>query len=184
VWRWVSTTSVSIFVCGLGAAALFLPWAEATVILFDPAKPPRPDGALEVRQFYTESYPGYRFWHAGAAAGGFLAVLVLLVAAGGLAPAPLWRSAAQLAICAAVIGVVIAGMNYRHTMAEGDQEAGRAVQLSWGPVNIAVIGLAVAVMLLAAVELRGRIAGRRQGQISAEQSAVADPARDSASGGS
>jgi hypothetical protein len=166
--RWVSTTSLAIVLCGLGAAALFVPWAEATVVLFDPVKPPRPDGSLEARRFYTESYPGYRFWHAGAAAGGFLALLVLLVAAGGLHPVPPWRSAAQLAVGAAVIGMVIAGMNYRYAVAEGDLAVGRAVQLSWGPVNIAVIGLAAAVMLLAAVELRGRIAGRRRGRVSAE----------------
>jgi hypothetical protein len=63
-------------------------------------------------------------------------------------------------------------MNYRYAVAEGDLASGRAVQLSWEPVNIAVIGLAVAVMVLAAIELRRRIAGR--GPVSAEPSAAAD----------
>jgi hypothetical protein len=182
VRRWVSTTGVAILLCGLGAAALFLPWADANVILFDPAKPPRPDGVLEGRRFYTESYPGYRFWHAGAAAGGFLALLVLLIAAGGLDPVPLWRSVVQLAIGAAVIGVVIAGMNHKYPVAEGDLAAGRVVQLTWGPVNIAVIGLAVAVMLLAAVELRSRIAGR--GRVGDKPSTATNPAGDVGSGSS
>jgi hypothetical protein len=65
-----------------------LPWAEVTVVLFNPAKPPQPDGSLTAQRFYTESYSGYRFWHAGAAAGGFLGLLLLLVATGGLAPVP------------------------------------------------------------------------------------------------
>jgi hypothetical protein len=127
--RWVSTAKVAILLCALGTATLFLPWAEATVVLFDPSKPPRPDGSRQAQRIYTESYPGYRLWHAGAAAGGFLGLLLLLVATGGLDPTPRWRSAAQLAVGGAIIGAVIAGMNYRYGE---DMAAGRAAQLSWG----------------------------------------------------
>jgi len=66
VRRWPSSTSVATLLCALGAATLFLTCAEATVALFDPSKPPLPNGALEARRIYFESYPGYRFWHAGA----------------------------------------------------------------------------------------------------------------------
>ena len=175
--RWVSTTNVTLVLCGLGTAALLLPWAEATVVLFDPAKPPRPDGVLEARRVYTESYPGYRFWHAGAASGAFLGLLLLLVATGGLDPAPWWRSAVQLACGGAIIGAVVAGMNYRYAVAREDPGAGRIAQLSWGVANIAVMGLAVTVMLVAAIELRERIAGRQRGRPSAEPGAAADRGR-------
>src|SRR5262245_33730941 len=176
--RWVSTTGVAALLCALGAATLFLPWAEATVVLFDPSRPPRPGGVIQAQRILSETYPGYRFWHAGAAAGGFLSLLLLLVATGGLDPVPLWRSAAQLAVGGTIAGVVIAGMNYQYAVAETDMAAGRLVELSWGAVNVVVIGLAVAVMLVAAIELRGHIGGSRREQASAERGAAADRGRD------
>jgi hypothetical protein len=51
-------------------------------------------------------------------------------------------------------------MNYRYAVAETDMTAGRSARLSGRPVNIAATGLAVAVMLAAAIELRLPIAGK------------------------
>ena len=115
--RWVSTTRVTILLCAFGAAALFLPWAEATVVRFDPSKPSRADGSLEAHRIYSESYPGYRFWHAGVAAGGFLGLLLFLVATGGFDPAPPWRSAAQMTVAGAIVGAVVVGMNHQYAVA-------------------------------------------------------------------
>jgi hypothetical protein len=178
VRRWVSTTSIAILLCALGAATLFLPWADLTVVQFDPSKPRRADGVIEGR-IYFESNPGYRFWHAGAAAGGFLSLLLFLVATGGFDPVPPWRSAAQLAVGGAIAGAVDAGMNYPYAVAEADMAAGRLAELSWGAVNVVVIGLAAAVMLAAAIELRGHFGGRRRERASAELGAAADRGRDS-----
>jgi hypothetical protein len=41
--------------CALGARTLLLPWAEATVVLFDPSKPPRADGSREEQMIYSGS---------------------------------------------------------------------------------------------------------------------------------
>src|SRR5262249_41768767 len=60
VRRWVSTTGVATLLCALGAATLFLPWAEATVVLFDPSRPPRPGGVIQAQRILSEAYPGYR----------------------------------------------------------------------------------------------------------------------------
>lgn len=158
VRRWVSTVSVAAVCSAVGDLTRFLPWAEATVATFDPTKTPRPDGAIQAREIHTESYPGYQFWHAQLAAGGFLGVLLFLVATGGLAPPPRWRSVTLLAAGGIILGSVVAGLNTRPAWAASDMAAGRLVGLSWGAANFVVIGLAVVVMLSAAVELRGRLA--------------------------
>jgi len=166
-----------MFLGMLGAGALFLPWAEATVVLIDPAQKPRADGSYQARRIYDESYPGYRFWHADATAGAFLGLVLFLAVTGGIEPAPWWRSAVLLTVGGAIIGTVIAGMNFRYAVAEGNWAAGRVVELSWTAVNYAAIGLAVAVMLVAAFEFRARINGSRRKQAcGVEGLSVAAPA--------
>jgi hypothetical protein len=160
----------------VGVGALFLPWADAQVIHFDPRTPPQPDGSLKALRMYPESYPGYRFWHAGAAAGGFLGLLLFLVATGGLCPPPWWRSAVLLAGGGAIAVAVVVGLNGRHPATTGDQEAGVAVAMTWGAATYLALGSAVAIMVLAAIELRGRIAGPRRGP-SAEPVVAPDPRR-------
>lgn len=165
--RLASTAGLAGLLCVLGAGTLFLSWADATVIHFDPSKPPQPDGSVKALRVYPESYSGYRFWHAGAAAGGFLGLLLFLVSTGGLQPPPWWRSAVLLAVGGAITAVVVVGMNGRHAVADGDKDAGVAVAMTWGAANYIVLGLAVAIMFVAAIELRGRIAAQR-GATSAE----------------
>jgi hypothetical protein len=94
---------------------------------------------------------------------------LFLVATGGLDPVPPWR----LAVGGAIAGAVIAWMNYPYAVAEADMAAGRLAELSWGAVNVVVIGLAAAVMLAAAIELRGHFGGRRRERASAELGAAA-----------
>jgi hypothetical protein len=158
--RWISTTFVATVVCVLGAGTLFVTWADATVVYYDPSKPRLADGSIQAQALEHDSYPGYQFWHAQAAAAGFLGLLLLLVATGGLEPAPIWRSLVQIATGAALVGVVVAGLNSHHAMTQGDKAAGRAVTFSWGAGNFVVIALAVIVTLIGAIEIRGLI-GRK-----------------------
>lgn len=173
---WVSTTGLAGLLCVLGVGTLFLPWAGATVLHFDPSKPPQPDGRLKALRMDSESHAGYRFWHAGAAAGGFLGLLLFLIATGGLRPAPWWRSAVLLAVGGVILGVIVVGLNARHPVVEGDANAGVAVAMSWTAATYVAMGLAAAVMLVAAIELRGWIADGRHKVTPADPAAAPDPA--------
>jgi hypothetical protein len=158
---WLSTAGLAGLLCVLGIGTLFFPWAATLTIHFDPSKPREPGGSIEALSMHSESYPGYELWHAGAAAGGFLGLLLLLIATGGLRPAPWWRSAILLAVGGAILVAVVVGMNTRHAVAEGDANAGILVALYWGAANYIAMGLAAAIMLVAAIELRGRLAEGR-----------------------
>jgi hypothetical protein len=153
MWRARVSTAAVILLCALGVATLFVPWAHATVMYFDPEQKPGPDG---------RAYPGYRFWHAIAAAGGFLGVFLFLVVTGRLDPAPWWRWGAVLAAGGGIIGAVLAGMNSPHGVLESDMAGGRAVAARLEIGNFLALGLASALMLLAAVELSRAFGHRRR----------------------
>jgi hypothetical protein len=183
---WLSTAGLAVLLCVLGIGTLFLPWAATLTIHFDPSKPREPSGSIKPTQMVSQSYPGYELWHAGAAAGGFLGLLLLLIATGGLRPAPWWLSAILLAVGGAILVAVVLGMNVWHAVADEqvDMDAGRLIKLYWGAANYIAMGLAAAIMLVAAIELRGRLADGRREARQAEPGAAPDPARDIGSGSS
>jgi hypothetical protein len=149
---------MALLLCVLGCGSLLLPWAQATVMTVDPV--PQADGSYKMKAWVTESYAGYRFWHASACALAFLGLFLFLLVAGPIRPIPWWRSATLLVGAASIIVVVLAGLNYQYGVLDSDPEKGRMVSSSWGIVNYLVMGLAAGLMLAAALELRSRIAGR------------------------
>jgi hypothetical protein len=184
---WLSTAGLAGLLCVLGIGTLFLPWAATLTVHFDPSKPLEPGESIKpTTPMFTESYPGYELWHAGAAAGGFLGLLLLLIATGGLRPAPLWRSAILLAVGGAILVAVVLGMNVWHAVEDEqlDMVAGRLIKVYWGAANYIAMGLAAAIMLVAAIELRGRVAEGRREARQAEPDAAPDPSRDIGSGSS
>jgi hypothetical protein len=165
--EWLSTTGIALLLCLLGCSSLLLPWAQAIVLTVDPV--PQADGSYKVKAWVTESYAGYRFWHASACALTFLGLFLFLLVVGPIRPIPWWRSATLLVCATSIIAVVLAGLNYQYGVVESDSERGRLVNSNWGIVNYLVMGLAAGLMLLAALELRSRIAGRYGEQMKAGQ---------------
>ena len=178
MWRARVTTAAVMLLCALGVATLFVPWAHATVMYFDPEQKPGPDGRIKAKEAVFEAYPGYRFWHAIAAAGGFLGVFLFLVVTGRLDPAPWRRWGAVLAAGGGIIGAVLAGMNSPHGVLESDMAGGRAVAAGLEIGNFLALGLASGLMLLAAVELRGWVFVGRREHVTAEPNATADRPRE------
>jgi hypothetical protein len=115
------------------------------------------DGRIKARDVSFETYPGYRFWHAIAAAGAFLGGFLLLDGTGRLDPPPWWRSGAVLAAGSGIIAAVLAGMNCSHAALESDIPGGRAVAARLGIGNFLALGLARGLMVIGAVDLRGRV---------------------------
>jgi hypothetical protein len=154
---WVSTTSIAMLLCLVGCGSLLLPWAQATVMTFDPVA--QADGSYKLKSWLTESYLGYRFWHASVSALALLGLFLFLLVTSPIRPVPWWRSAAALIDGAGIIIIVLVGLNYRYDTLESDLERGRAVLPSWSVVNYLAMGLAAGIMMVAGFELRSRIAG-------------------------
>jgi len=179
----VRATGIAVLLCCLGCGLLFGEWASATVLFVDPT--PLPDGTYKAKAWpATEAVPGYRLWHAVVAAGLFLAAAAFLLVTGPVRPAPWWRPAAVLAAGAAVVAVVLAGMNYPYEFLSGDPGRGRLVAGSaWGWANYAALGLGTVLLLVGALAWRSWVAGRAGGATpqpsrdTAEPSATADPGR-------
>src|SRR5689334_14455249 len=105
--------AVALTLCVLGCALLFLPWAETMTLWVEPT--PQPDGTYKALRLPShELVPGYRFWHASAAAGGFLALLLFLFATGRVRPMPWWRPTVVLAVAVGVLVTVLVGMSAHH----------------------------------------------------------------------
>jgi hypothetical protein len=163
---------LAVLLCLLGCGTLFVPWAEAVIGRLDPQKAQTPGHYSLIALPIIESYPGSRFWHGVASALLFLALLVFLVVTGGINPAPWWRSAVLLAGAVCIVAVVLAGLNASHPAVTSD-EADRVVVPRWGLGNFVAMALAFLLLVVAAVELRGRFARRFK---VAEQGAT-DPVR-------
>ena len=150
-----------MLLCLLGSSSLFLPWASVIVISVDPV--PQVDGSYKAKNMVGQSFVGYQFWHGAASAITFLALFLLLLATGPLRPVPWWRSAVLLVGAMSIVVIVLAGLNFRHPVLESDLAGGRAIAGRLGFTNHAVIGLAAALALLAALEMRLRVAANRLG---------------------
>jgi hypothetical protein len=161
-----STAGAAALLCVLGCALVFFPWCSASVMYFDPTL--QADGTYKAKALPSiEEAPGYGLWQGVGSAAAFLGILVFLVITGPLRPVPWWRSVAVLAGGAAIAGAVLLGMRHPPRSFESDLQAGRVFSdVSWDPANYGALGLAVALVLVAAVELRQSVArGRdRQGQ--------------------
>jgi hypothetical protein len=152
------TSGVSILVCVVGCALLFVPWLSASVAYVDPT--PQADGTYKAKTMPTvQEVTGYRLWQGVGSAAVFLGVLVFLVVTGSLRPVPWWRSAAVLAAAACVVAAVVLGMRQPPPDLESDLDSGRLViGRTWGVGNYTSLGCAVALMLVAALELRRSVA--------------------------
>jgi hypothetical protein len=154
----LTTSNLAMVLCLVGCALLFTSWGSAVVWTFDST--PQVDGSYKLKSWppATESYPGYRLWHASACA----AVFLLLLATAPVRPAPLWRSVAVLVVGGAVLVLVILGLNTEPPLFQCDIKAGRAVQSSWGASNFVALGLGAGLMALAALR-SGRGSHRHRG---------------------
>jgi len=178
--RWLSTTRVAVLLCLLGCSTLFLPWASVLVMAVDPA--PQADGSYKAKHTVSESHAGYQLWHGAASAITFFALFLFLLVTGPLRPVPWWRSAILLLGAMCVVVIVLVGLNFRHPALESDLGRGRVILGGLGLTNHAVIGLAAGLGLIAALEMRSRVAANGPGK-SAEPGTAADPRRQSGSGG-
>ena len=158
-----------MLLCLVGCGTLFLPWAEFGVMYVDPSS--QADGAHKLKHMAGESLFGYQLWHGTVSAFGFLILLLLLLVTEPLRPVPWWRSAALLAGALAILGVVLAGMNYRYPAMESDLGAGRVVLGRTGIVNYLALGLGAGLGLIAALELRARVAAGQAGLAASSQPA-------------
>jgi hypothetical protein len=151
---------VGLVLCVLGVGTLFMPWAGGSIIYFDPAQPPQPDGSRKAQGIVRADYPGHRFWHGITAGGLLLGMFLFQIATGTIHPPPWWRPAVMLGAGVGIIAAVLAGMN-GSGLPQGDPTAGRVVSTDWGTGNFVALGLAAAVMLVAALELRGLMNDRK-----------------------
>jgi hypothetical protein len=156
----LSTTGASTLLCVLGIALLFLPWASALVVYVEPT--PQADTPYKAKGMpSTEVVLGYQLWQGGSCAAVFLGVLMFLVITGAIQPIPWWRSATVMAGGAAIVGAVLLGMRYPARELQTDIQTRWVTSMSWGAANYASLGLAVALMLVAAIELRWSVAHGR-----------------------
>jgi hypothetical protein len=159
----LTTSNLAMVLCLVGCALLFLPWGSAVIWTLDPT--PQADGSYKLKSWppASESYPGYRFWHATACAVGFLALFLLLLATAPVRPVPRWRSVAILVVGGSVLALVVLGLNTEPAVFRSDMSEGRAVQSTWGASNFVALGLGAGLMVLAALEIRSGIErGSRQ----------------------
>jgi hypothetical protein len=142
--------------CLIGTGTLMFPWAHAAVWAVDPT--PQADGSYIAKGLpVAVSFPGYRFWHASAGAIGFFALFLTLLVTEPISPIPLWRTVVLLVGAASIVGVVLVGLNYRHAVLQSDFKSGHWVVPEWGVMNYVALGLAAALVLVSAWELRSRI---------------------------
>ena len=148
------TSGVSLLVCVLGCALLFVPWVSASVAFVDPT--PQADGTYKAKAMpAAREVPAYQLWQGVGSAAAFLGVAVFLVVTGSLRPDPWWRSAAVMAVGAAVTALIVLGMRQPPPEVQSDLEAGRLVfGVHWEWANYASLGCALALVLIAALELR------------------------------
>jgi hypothetical protein len=156
------TSGVSLLVCVLGCALLFVPWVSASIAYVDPT--PQSDGTYKAKSMpAAQEVPAYRLWQGVGSAAAFLGVVVFLVVTGPLRPDPWWQSAVVMAVGTAITAAIVLGMRQPPGELQSDLEAGRLVfGLHWEWANYTALGCAVALMLVAALGLRRSIA-RAQG---------------------
>jgi hypothetical protein len=151
---------------------------------------PQPDGTYEAKSLpSSESVSGYELTQGMGCSAAFFGVLVFLLVTGPLEPIPWWRSAVVMAGGAGIIGAVVFGMRYPGERLESNLQTGRWIlSTAWGAANYVALGLAVALVFLAAIEMRSSLARRRDrqklvdqavsGRKSTESNAAADSGRD------
>jgi hypothetical protein len=170
-----SASGAYMLLCVLGCALLFFPWSSADVLYVDPT--PRADGSYKAKGLpETKEILGYQLWQGIGSMAVFLRLLVFLVITGPLQPVPWWRSAVVMAGGVGIVGAVLLGMRSPAHDLESDLQTGRwVIGVSWGGANYTCLGLAVVLMLVAAIELRWSVARRRDGK-GPGRSAAPDPA--------
>jgi len=160
VW---STASLAMLLCLGGTVLPFFPWAEVTVVTFDPAaQPPPPKGSVtqEIKggSKTQERVYGFQLRSGVASAAAFLAGFLLLVITGPLRPTPVWRSAVLLACGLAALAAAIAVLAFPPEALRSSPEAGRVVfAAAWGYPHLLALLLSGGLMLVAAVELRQQV---------------------------
>jgi hypothetical protein len=109
---------------------------------------------------------GFQLRGGVAYAATLLGALVLLVITGPLRPTPAWRSTVLLGCAVAALGAAVGVLAWPPESLRSSAEAGRIVAaLSWGYAHLAALGVAGALILLGAVELRhcvGRLRDRAE----------------------
>jgi hypothetical protein len=181
--RWFSGTTVAMALCLVGAGSALLPWAGGTLIRL--REPPGPDGQGVATAIVPFVLRGYELWHGCAAAAVLAAVFLFLVATGPVTPAPAWRSLAVGLGGAAAVGLAVGGQAYPYARLRSTDPL-HLVDAGWLPASYAPVVAGLGLLLVVALEFRGRVerkvaaqpaAGGAEGG-RAEPAAAADPARD------
>jgi hypothetical protein len=150
-----SSTGWAIIVGLLGAAAVFIPWAEMLTVR----------GQLENGVIHSKDLPyhewvyGTRFWHGYPTIFAFYGLVLFLVVTSPIKPVPLWRSIALLLAAAGILVLVAIGHEYNHSPALGDApQQGIWVTYSWAIGSYIPFASALALAFLASLEIRARVA--------------------------
>jgi len=149
-----STTGWAIVLCLLGAGAIFLPWAE-TLTYHGHLQ----DGVIQVKGFPSRAWVyGSRLWHGYATTFAFLGLCLVLFVTSPIKPIPLWRSIVLLLASVGILMLIVIGRESNHAPALGDApQEGTWVTYSWAVGSYVPIASALALALVAGVEIRARV---------------------------
>ena len=151
-----SPTTAAMLLCLVGACTLFLPWVSTVIFVVESRDPP------SKASMFGRTLHGFELWHGYVVAFGFVGLFLFLVAAAPLQPVPWWHSAVLLLGSAAIIVVSLIGQQYRY---EKVYDQGHPKQMvsdpTWQWGSYLPVGVALLVMLTAALEIRIAIATRR-----------------------
>jgi hypothetical protein len=150
----MSTTHWAIVLCLLGACAIFLPWAE-TLTYHGYLQ----DGIIQVKGTPSRDWVyGSRLWHGYATTYAFFGLFLFLFVTSPIKPNPLWRSIVLLLAAVGILLLMVVGREWNHAPTLGDApQDGTWMTYSWAIGSYVPIASAVALALVASVEIRGKI---------------------------
>jgi hypothetical protein len=155
-----STTGWAMIFCLLGAAAIFLPWAEARQYRgqFDA------DGVFHTKGHgFPETIYATRLWHGYSTTFLFVGLFLFLFVTRRINGVPLWQSLVLLAVAVGTLALLLVGREYNHAAFASDESAGKLVDHSWTAGSCVPVAAALALVLVACIEMRSKVIRPRHG---------------------
>ncbi len=150
-----STAGWAMVLCLLGAAAIFMPWAE-TVTWHGHLEE---DGVIRGKGFPFQDWVyGSRLWHGYPTTFAFLGLFLFLFVTSPIKPIPLWRSIVLFLSIVGILILLVIGWEYDHRPSLGDApQEDIWVTYSWALGSYVPIASALALALVAGIEIRARV---------------------------
>ena len=131
-----------------------MPWAEARHFRGHEDA----EGVFHTKGFgFPEAVYPSRLWHGYPTTFLFVGLFLFLLVTRRINGIPLWQSLILLVVPVGILVLLLIGREYDHAAFASDEAAGKVVAHSWTMASYTPVAAALALILLASIEIRGKV---------------------------